>query len=77
MSQRPAKRQRMELSLEKRIKLIKCAESVPNPTLKALSSKFGIGKSTVTLNVFGRLNKMTLKSFLVIYVASSFTDVLY
>ena len=47
MSERPANRQRIELSLEKRIELIKCAESVPKPTLKVLSSKFGIGKSTV------------------------------
>ena len=47
ITERPAKRQRIELSLEKRIELIKCAESVPKPTLKALSDKFGIGKSTV------------------------------
>lgn len=47
MSERPAKRQRIELSLEKRIELIKCAESVPKLTLKALSGKFGIGKSTL------------------------------
>ena len=47
MSERPTNRQRIELSLEKRIELIKCAESVPKPSLKALSSKFGIGKSTV------------------------------
>ena len=47
MSERPTNRQRIELSLEKRIELIKCAESVPKPTLKVLSSKFGIGKSTV------------------------------
>ena len=39
MSERPAKRQRIEL--------FKHAESVPKPTLKALSGKFGIGKSTV------------------------------
>ena len=44
MSERPAKRQRIELSLEKRIELIKSVESVPKPTLKALSDKFGIGK---------------------------------
>ena len=36
-----------ELSLEKRIELIKCREEVPKPTLKALSDKFGISKSTV------------------------------
>ena len=47
MSERPAKRQRIELSLEKRIESIKYAESVPKPTLIALSGKFGIGKSTV------------------------------
>ena len=47
MSERPTNRQRIELSLEKRIELIKCAESVPKPTLKILSSKFGIGKSTI------------------------------
>ena len=47
MSERPTNRQRIELSLEKRIELIKCAESVPKPSLKILSSKFGIGKSTV------------------------------
>ena len=47
MSERPAKRQRIEFSLEKRIELIKCAESVPKPTVKALSGKFGISKSTV------------------------------
>ena len=47
MSERPAKRQRIELSLEKRVESIKYAESVPKPTLIALSGKFGIGKSTV------------------------------
>ena len=47
MSERPAKRQRIELSLEKRIESIKYAESVPKPILIALSGKFGIGKSTV------------------------------
>ena len=48
---RQEKRQRIELSLEKRIELIKCAESVPKPTPKALSGKFGIGKSTVGDNL--------------------------
>ena len=47
MSERPAKRQRIELSLEKRIELIKCAESAPKPTLNAPSGKFSIGKSTL------------------------------
>jgi len=47
ISERPAKCQRIELSLEKRTELIKCVEAVPKPTLKALSDKFGIGKSTV------------------------------
>lgn len=41
MSERPV------LLLQKRIELIKCAESVPKPELKALSSRFAIGKSTV------------------------------
>ena len=47
MSERPAKHQRIKLLLEKRIELIQCVKSVPKPTLKALSGKFGIGKSTV------------------------------
>ena len=47
MSERPVKRQRIELSLEKRVESIKYSESVPKPTLIALSGKFGIGKSTV------------------------------
>ena len=47
ISERPAKRQRIELSFEKKIELINCAESVLKPILKALRDKFGIGKSTV------------------------------
>ena len=47
ISESPEKRQRIELLLEKRIELIKCWESVPKPTVKALSNKFGIRKSTV------------------------------
>ena len=47
MSERPAKHQRIKLLLEKRIELIQCVKSVPKPTLKGLSDKFGIGKSTV------------------------------
>jgi len=46
-SESPEKRQRIEILLEKRIELIKCWESVPKPSLKALRNKFGIGKSTV------------------------------
>ena len=44
MSTPVAKRRRVELSLEDKIRLIKEFESVPKPTLKSLSEKFGIGK---------------------------------
>lgn len=47
MFERPAKRQRIKLSFEERIELIKCEESVPKPTLKALSGKCGINKLNV------------------------------
>lgn len=46
MSERPAKCQKIELLLEKRIELIKYVESVPKTALKALTDKFGIRKST-------------------------------
>ena len=48
MSKPAAKRQRIELSLEKRISLINASERFPKPTLKSLSEEFGIGKSTVS-----------------------------
>lgn len=57
MFERPAKRQRIKLSFEERIELIKCAESVPKPTLKALSGKFGIRKSTVGDNLKKKVYK--------------------
>lgn len=62
MSERPTNRQRIELSLEKRIELIKCAESVPKPALKVLSSKFGIGKPTVG-DIFDKLNELVWQWF--------------
>ncbi|XP_041366852.1 major centromere autoantigen B-like [Gigantopelta aegis] len=47
MTERPAKRRRVELSLDDKLKIIKSFESVPKPTLRSLSEKFSIGKSTV------------------------------
>ncbi|XP_041379546.1 uncharacterized protein LOC121392379 [Gigantopelta aegis] len=46
MTERPAKRRRVELSLDDKLKIIKSFESVPKPTLRSLSEKFSIGKST-------------------------------
>ena len=48
MSEPTPKRRRVELSLVDKIKLIKDSESLPKPTLKTLSEKFGVGKSTVS-----------------------------
>ncbi|XP_041366784.1 major centromere autoantigen B-like [Gigantopelta aegis] len=47
MTERPAKRRRVELSLDDKLKIIKSFESVPKPTFRSLSEKFSIGKSTV------------------------------
>ena len=47
-SRPPAKRRRVELTIEKKIDLIKESESVPKPTLKILSEKYGVGVSTVS-----------------------------
>ncbi|KAH3776972.1 hypothetical protein DPMN_178406 [Dreissena polymorpha] len=47
MSERPSKRRRVELSLEDKIKLIKESEMFPKLTLKILSEKDGVGKSTI------------------------------
>ena len=47
MTQPSSKRRRSELSLKEKIKLIQEAESTPKPTLKTLSERFDIGKSTV------------------------------
>ena len=47
MSEPPSKRRRVELSLEDKIKLIKESEMLPKPTLKMLSEKYPIGKSTI------------------------------
>ncbi|XP_041364109.1 tigger transposable element-derived protein 6-like [Gigantopelta aegis] len=47
MTERPTKRRRVELSLDDKLKIIKSFESVPKPTLRSLSEKFSIGKSTV------------------------------
>ncbi|KAH3862188.1 hypothetical protein DPMN_025154 [Dreissena polymorpha] len=47
MSDPPSKRWRVELSLEDKIKLIKESEMLPKPTLKMLSEKYGVGKSTI------------------------------
>ena len=41
------KRRQVELALSDKIKLIRAFESNPKPTLKALNSQFGVGKSTV------------------------------
>ena len=50
-SRPPAKRRRVELTIEKKIDLIKESESVPKPTLKILSEKYGVGVSTVSDNL--------------------------
>ena len=47
MSEPPSKRRRVELSLEDKITLIKESEMLPKPTLKMLSEKYGVGKSTI------------------------------
>ncbi|XP_052268287.1 tigger transposable element-derived protein 6-like [Dreissena polymorpha] len=47
MSQPPAKRRRVELTLEDKIKLITESTAQPKPSLKALCERFKIGKSTV------------------------------
>ena len=47
MSEPVVKRRRVELALSDKIKLIRASETNPKPTLKALSSQFGVGKSTV------------------------------
>ena len=48
MSERPAKRRRVELSLDDKVKIINKYETLPKPTLQSLSDSFGIGKSTVS-----------------------------
>ena len=48
MSERPAKRRRVELSLDDKVKIINKYKSLPKPTLQSLSDSFGIGKSTVS-----------------------------
>lgn len=48
MSKPPAKRRRLELTLDDKIKLINESELVPKPTQKQLSEKFGVGKTTVS-----------------------------
>lgn len=48
MSKPPAKRRRIELTLEDKINLIKDSESFPKPSQKSLSEKFGVGKTTVS-----------------------------
>ncbi|KAH3768744.1 hypothetical protein DPMN_169961 [Dreissena polymorpha] len=47
MSEPPSKRRRVELSLGDKIKLIKKSEMFPKPTLKILSEKYRVGKSTI------------------------------
>jgi hypothetical protein len=48
MAEKPvAKRARVELTLVQKIELIKQAETTPKPSLKSLSERFGIGKTTV------------------------------
>ncbi|KAH3883554.1 hypothetical protein DPMN_007513 [Dreissena polymorpha] len=47
MSEPPFKRMRVALSLQDKIKLIKDSEMFPKPTLKMLSEKYGVGKSTI------------------------------
>ncbi|KAH3708927.1 hypothetical protein DPMN_068385 [Dreissena polymorpha] len=47
MSQPPAKRRRVELTLEDKIKIITESTAQPKPSLKALDERFKIGKSTV------------------------------
>jgi hypothetical protein len=49
MSQPPAKRRRVELTLEDKIKLITESTAQPKPSLKALGERFKIGKSTVSV----------------------------
>ncbi|XP_052240655.1 jerky protein homolog-like [Dreissena polymorpha] len=48
MSQPPAKRRRVELTLEDKIKLITESTAQPKPSLNALGERFKIGKSTVS-----------------------------
>jgi hypothetical protein len=48
MSESPAKRARIELTLDDKVKLIKDAQSVPKLTQKEISLKYGLGKSTVS-----------------------------
>lgn len=43
----PSKRRRVELTLAGKLQLISEAERLPKPTLKVLSDKYGVGKSTV------------------------------
>ena len=47
MSEPPSKSMQVELSLQDKIKLIKESEMFPKPTLKMLSEKYGVGKSTI------------------------------
>ena len=47
MSQPPAKRKQTELTLETKIYLIRESGSLPKPTNKFLSEKYGIGKLTL------------------------------
>ena len=42
------KRARTDITLQKKMDLIKVAEALPKPTQKELSAKFGIGKTTVS-----------------------------
>ncbi|CAG2205244.1 unnamed protein product [Mytilus edulis] len=44
---RPVKRQRVELSLSDKVKLIKDHDSVPKPSQRELAEKYKVGKSTV------------------------------
>ncbi|KAH3850324.1 hypothetical protein DPMN_092733 [Dreissena polymorpha] len=47
MSEPPSKGMRVELSLQDKIKLIKESEMFPKSTLKMLSEKYEVGKSTI------------------------------
>ncbi|KAH3719515.1 hypothetical protein DPMN_062352 [Dreissena polymorpha] len=48
MSQPPAKRRRVERTLEDKIKLITESTAQPKPSLKAFGERFKIGKSKVS-----------------------------